>query len=110
MARRSPITTIALLGGAYWLYTSGTLNSLLAQLGLGPVPVIPGLPPPGGNCTGNLEMMRQVNPNIISQMATWKALRSARGEDPKDWAAFRAHVIGILAPDPGPAAPPEFCA
>ena len=41
------------------------------------------------------------NPNLRQQYDEWRQLRSQNGEDPTDYAAFRQHVIGIGAPDPG---------
>jgi len=41
------------------------------------------------------------NPNVREQYDEWRTLRSQNGEDPTDYAAFRQHLIGIGAPDPG---------
>ena len=41
------------------------------------------------------------NPNLRQQYDEWRALRSQNGEDPTDYQAFRQHVIGMGAPDPG---------
>jgi hypothetical protein len=45
------------------------------------------------------------NPNIRSQYDEWREARTASGEDPLDWEAFRQHVQAIGAPDPG--GPPD---
>lgn len=42
-----------------------------------------------------------VNPNLRRQMLDWQAARRQLGQDPHDWAAFRAHLIAVGAPDPG---------
>src|SRR5262245_3698589 len=47
--------------------------------------------------------MAAANPNIRQQTADWQLARAQNGQDPNDWLAFRAHLIGIGAPDPGPA-------
>jgi len=60
-------------------------------------------------CSGNLEAMRAANPNFDSQMRIWQGERSARGENPLDWEAFRLHETRIFAPDPGPNPPQVFC-
>lgn len=52
--------------------------------------------------------LRQANANIEQQMTAWKQHRFANGENPMDWVAFRAHVQGIGAPDPGDDIPEEF--
>src|SRR5919206_206223 len=41
------------------------------------------------------------NPNLRQQYDEWRELRSQNGEDPADYQAFRQHVIGLGAPDPG---------
>ena len=35
------------------------------------------------------------------QLAEWQAARTAKGENPNDMAAFRAHVVAMGFPDPG---------
>jgi len=45
------------------------------------------------------------NPNIQAQLDEWRNARSANGEDPADWQAFRDHLLAIGAPDPG--GPPD---
>lgn len=56
---------------------------------------------------GDLAVMKAANPNIESQIQTWKFERQARGQNPRDWDACRAHIIAIKAPDPGQL-PPKF--
>jgi len=41
------------------------------------------------------------NPNLRQQYDEWRDLRTQKGEDPTDYAAFRKHVMAIGAPDPG---------
>ena len=41
------------------------------------------------------------NPTIRSQHEDWQRQRSERGEDVNDYSAFRLHLKGIGAPDPG---------
>ncbi len=41
------------------------------------------------------------NPNIRQQYDEWRQLRAQNGEDPTDYGAFRQHLTGIGAPDPG---------
>jgi hypothetical protein len=48
-----------------------------------------------------LAEMAAENPNIQQQLDEWRAARSAAGEDPADWEAFRQHLQAIGAPDPG---------
>ena len=43
-------------------------------------------------------------PPIVSP-EEWRNARSANGEDPSDWQAFRDHLSAIGAPDPG--GPPD---
>jgi hypothetical protein len=45
------------------------------------------------------------NPNIRQQYDEWSQARSASGEDPADWEAFRQQLPAIGAPDPG--GPPD---
>jgi hypothetical protein len=49
----------------------------------------------------SLADMAEENPNIQQQLDEWRGARSAAGEDPSDWEAFRQHVMAIGAPDPG---------
>ena len=46
-------------------------------------------------------MSDQGNPNLDQQRQEWRDLRSQRGENPDDEAAFRQHEQAIGAPDPG---------
>ncbi len=55
-----------------------------------------------------LDELRQDNPYFEQQMMEWKRQRYANGENPLDWADFRAHLQAIGAPDPGDTAPDEF--
>jgi hypothetical protein len=48
------------------------------------------------------------NPNIREQYDEWRDLRTQRGEDSTDWAAFREHVTAIGAADPGTDEPEDF--
>ncbi|HEY7062460.1 MAG TPA: hypothetical protein VII06_13355 [Chloroflexota bacterium] len=48
------------------------------------------------------------NPNIRSQYDDWRNARSANGEDPVDWGAFRQHEQALGAPDPGERPPDDF--
>ena len=41
------------------------------------------------------------NPNARQQNDEWRKLRVQRGQDPNDAEAFRQHMQGIGAPDPG---------
>jgi len=41
------------------------------------------------------------NPNIRAQYDEWRGLRTQNGEDSTDYQAFRKHLIGVGAPDPG---------
>jgi len=45
--------------------------------------------------------LAQDNPNIRQQYDEWRDQRAQSGEDPTDYAAFRQHVLGLGAPDPG---------
>jgi len=40
------------------------------------------------------------NPNLRAQYDEWREARSANGEDPVDWGAFRDHLLALGAPDP----------
>lgn len=55
-----------------------------------------------------LDKLAAENASIAEQITSWQAERSAAGEDPKDWGAFRTHVQSLGAPDPGEEAPSEF--
>ncbi len=55
-----------------------------------------------------LAELRESNANIEQQMNEWRQQRYANGENPLDWAAFRAHVQAIGGADPGETAPDEF--
>jgi hypothetical protein len=48
-----------------------------------------------------LDQLRADNPSIADQLAEWRTLRLQRGEDHRDYLAFRRHLIAIGAPDPG---------
>lgn len=48
------------------------------------------------------------NPNIREQYDEWREIRSERGEDASDWAAFRQHLQALGAPDPGQDEPDDF--
>ena len=41
------------------------------------------------------------NPNIRQQYDEWRGLRAQNGEDSTDYQAFRQHLLGMGAPDPG---------
>ena len=60
-------------------------------------------------CSGNLSAMQAQNPNIVRQINEWQPLRAARGEDPLNWEAFRAHERAMNNPDPGSEAHQVFC-
>lgn len=49
-----------------------------------------------------IDDLRARNPYLREQTAEWQAARIGNGEDPHDYAAFRRHLIGVYAPDPGP--------
>ena len=55
-----------------------------------------------------LNELQEANANIEEQMNDWRQQRYANGENPLDWAAFRAHVQAIGGPDPGETGPDEF--
>ena len=55
-----------------------------------------------------LAELRETNANIEQLMNEWRQQRYANGENPLDWAAFRAHVQAAGGPDPGDPAPDEF--
>jgi len=42
---------------------------------------------------------------LKQQMIDWQNARQARGENPNDWPAFRAHIIALGGSDPGATAP-----
>ena len=48
------------------------------------------------------------NPNIRQQYDEWREQRSQNGEDSTDWQAFREHLTGLGAPDPGAQEPDDF--
>lgn len=52
--------------------------------------------------------MAQQNPNIRQQYDEWREARAGGGLDSTDWDAFREHVMGIGAPDPGGRPPDDF--
>ena len=41
------------------------------------------------------------NANIREQHKDWQEQRRSNNQDPNDWSAFREHMKGIGAPDPG---------
>ncbi len=41
------------------------------------------------------------NANIRQQHKEWQEQRRSNNQDPNDWNAFREHMKGIGAPDPG---------
>ena len=51
-----------------------------------------------------VEELEQENPHLRQQAADWQAARRQVGQDPFEWPAFRAHLIALRAPDPGPVA------
>jgi hypothetical protein len=55
-----------------------------------------------------LEELERQNPHIRQQAAEWQSARRQVGQDPFEWAAFRAHLIALRAPDPGAVAYPGF--
>jgi len=52
--------------------------------------------------------LERQNPNLRQQYAEWRTQRQQRGESVTDYEAFRAHLRGIGAPDPGDEAFDEF--
>lgn len=54
------------------------------------------------------EELSAANPNIREQYDTWRVQRANDGEDAADWNAFRAHVQGLGAPDPGDTQPDDW--
>jgi hypothetical protein len=60
------------------------------------------------NTMPTLDELRQTNDQIATQLREWKKQRFANGENPMDWTAFRAHLEGLGAPDPGERPPDEF--
>jgi hypothetical protein len=77
-----------------------------------PVPPLAGVtnnPPPSANATGPKPgAATAANPNLMQQVAEWKAERVKNRQDPNDYSAFRQHEVAIRAPDPGPVAFPGF--
>jgi hypothetical protein len=55
-----------------------------------------------------LAELAEDNPNLQSQSDEWRSARSANGEDPDDWGAFREHLMAIGAPDPGDEVPEDW--
>ena len=49
-----------------------------------------------------IEDAEQENPNIRAQIDIWQATRRRLEQDPFDYPSFRAHVVALGAPDPGP--------
>ncbi len=49
----------------------------------------------------NFQDLAADNPNIRQQYDEWRGLRSQNGEDSTDYEAFRQHLLGMGAPDPG---------
>ena len=50
----------------------------------------------------------EANPALEQQMRDWQTERHHRGENPFDWAVFRATVSYVGGCDPGSEAPAEF--
>ena len=50
----------------------------------------------------------EANPSLEQQMRDWQTERHHRGENPFDWAVFRAVMSYVGACDPGSDAPTEF--
>src|SRR5262249_15929647 len=48
-----------------------------------------------------IAQLETANPNIRQQLDDWLTERLPNGQDAFDYAAFRQHLIGIGAPDPG---------
>jgi hypothetical protein len=48
-----------------------------------------------------MEDLERDNPNFRSQYSEWRQQRTQNNEDANDYQAFRAHLQGIGAPDPG---------
>lgn len=61
------------------------------------------------HCTGQGYVSATGNVYIFQQMVEWKNARALSSENYCDWEAFRAHLRGIGAPDPGPVPFTEFC-
>jgi hypothetical protein len=55
-----------------------------------------------------IDELRAANAGFEEQMQSWRQQRYANGENPLDWGAFRQHLLGSGAADPGEAAPDEF--
>ena len=49
----------------------------------------------------NFQDLASDNPNIRAQYDEWRGLRGQNGEDPTDYQAFRQHLLGLGAADPG---------
>lgn len=127
MARRGDdtLSTLVLVGGL------GLLAAYFGLLGNGakckvkgwfhvPDPTcgtgtVPAPAPPNGGacCASQLSPAAYIaatgNTNIYQQIREWQQARRQNGENPCDWSAFRAHLRGIGAPDPGPTPFREFC-
>ncbi len=115
MAKGSGLQTIAMLGVGYIAYTQaldGKLGAQAQQMALSIKSSLGGLGGGGGGGTTSksalLQSLIAANPNFESQMRDWQAQNRREGGTGQNWAAFRQHQIAILAPDPGPTAPPEF--
>ena len=50
----------------------------------------------------------EANPSLEQQMRDWQTEQHHRGENPFDWASFRAVVSYVGACDPGTEPPTEF--
>ncbi len=107
MARRGfdPVPLI-IVGGATWLGLNGNLGPGLQK-------AFASLFQTFWSCkteaSASIKEYKARNPNAEAQMWAWKGQRIARFEDPKDWEAFRQHLVAINAPDPGPTPWKEFC-
>ena len=49
-----------------------------------------------------IEELEALNPHIRQQAAEWQVARRRLEQDPFDYPSFRAHVVALGAPDPGP--------
>lgn len=118
MARKNQTTQLLVYGaGGYLLYSvaiKGNLGDGAYKVAASARDTVKGLLSgvTGGTGAGIqgsvIGAITAANPNFDAQLIQWQTERSANGENPYDWAAFRAHEIAIGAPDPGPTAPTQF--
>jgi len=54
------------------------------------------------------EELAAANPDIRQQADEWRQARAAAGENAAWWPDFRAHVMGLGAPDPGEEPPDDW--